>query len=142
MPSFKPMIVPCLRYRDAPAMIDWLEKVFGFTRQLVVPGPDNLILHAQLVLGDGMVMVGSVKESEYDQLMIHPSETDRRQTQAPYVVVADADEVFGRALAAGAASVMPVTDQDYSGRLGAFRDPEGYLWNVGTYDPRVPSTGG
>jgi hypothetical protein len=48
-------LTPCLRYRDAPAAIDWLVKVFGFEKQLVVPGPDGTNAHAQLSFGSGMI---------------------------------------------------------------------------------------
>src|SRR5450432_1008129 len=53
-------VIPALRYRDAPAAIEWLCRVIGFEKHLVVPGPDNTIAHAQLALGGGMLMLGSV----------------------------------------------------------------------------------
>jgi hypothetical protein len=52
-------LIACHRYRDAPAAIDWLVKVFGFDEQLVVPSPDGTIAHAQLSFGPGMIMLGS-----------------------------------------------------------------------------------
>ena len=79
-------IIPAFRYRDAPAAIDWLCRAFGFTRHLVVPGPDGTIAHAQLVLGGAMVMLGSGGRAEYDRLVVHPSEAGG-VTQAAYVVV-------------------------------------------------------
>jgi uncharacterized glyoxalase superfamily protein PhnB len=61
-------------------------------------------------------------------------------TQSAYVVVSDADEVYRRAKAAGAKIVIEIKDEDYSGRGFSCRDPEGHLWNVGTYEPwRVTS---
>ncbi len=56
----KSPVIPTMRYRDAPAAIDWLCRVLGFARHLVVPGEDGTIAHAQLVLGCGMIMLGSV----------------------------------------------------------------------------------
>ena len=50
-------IVPCLRYRDAPAAIAWLAEAFGFERHFVVPGPVGGIAHAELRLGNGLVML-------------------------------------------------------------------------------------
>jgi uncharacterized glyoxalase superfamily protein PhnB len=61
-------IIPTLRYRDAPAAIDWLEKAFGFRRHLVVPDGDGGIAHAQLVFGNGMVMLGSAREDAFGEL--------------------------------------------------------------------------
>lgn len=64
MPSFakltKATVIPCLRYRDAPAAIEWLCSTFGFEKHLVVPNDDGTITHAQLAFGHGMVMLGSV----------------------------------------------------------------------------------
>jgi uncharacterized glyoxalase superfamily protein PhnB len=52
-------VIPGLRYRDAPAAIEFLCRVLGFEQQLVVPGADNTIAHAQLKLGGGLLLVGS-----------------------------------------------------------------------------------
>lgn len=134
-------IVPCLRYRDAAAAIDWLCKAFGFEKHLVVPGDDGTIAHAQLLFGNGMIMVGSKREGEYDSHTVQPGEVDRKSTQSPYIIVADADAHCAQAKSAGADIVMEVADQDYGGRLYSCRDPEGHLWNFGTYDPWVSPTG-
>lgn len=124
-------VIPCLRYADAPKMIDWLCDSFGFTRRLVVPNESGGIAHAQLTLGGGMIMLGSVGDSDYDRELGTP-EGGR---QSPYVVVPDADIVCDRVKAAGARIVLEIADQDHGGRLFSCRDPEGYLWNIGTYDP-------
>src|SRR5262245_54668997 len=58
-----------------------------------------------------------------------------RDTQSPHLVVADADAIYHRAVAAGAEIVIEIKDEDYGGRGFCCRDPEGHLWNVGTYDP-------
>jgi uncharacterized glyoxalase superfamily protein PhnB len=52
-------IYPALRYRDAPAAIDFLERAFGFERHAVHEGPRGTVAHAELRHGDGMVMLGS-----------------------------------------------------------------------------------
>jgi uncharacterized glyoxalase superfamily protein PhnB len=130
-------VVPCLRYRNAPDMIEWLCRVFGFEKQLVVDGADGTIAHAQLSLGTGMVMLGSVlkSETEFGKLMKQPDEIGGAQTQSSYLVVADADAVLARAQANGAKVVLPIKDEDYGGRGFTCRDPEGHIWSVGTYDP-------
>jgi uncharacterized glyoxalase superfamily protein PhnB len=128
-------VIPCLRYRDAPAAIEWLCRTFGFEKQLVVPNPDGTIAHAQLSFGNGMLMLGSVVESEFGRLMRQPDEIGGAETQAPYVIVADADAIYARARAAGAKIVLEIKDEDYGGRGFSCRDPEGHLWNFGTYDP-------
>jgi uncharacterized glyoxalase superfamily protein PhnB len=130
-------IIPCLRYRNAPAAIDWLCTVFGFERQAVYPNPDGTIAHAQLTFGNGMIMLGSVLEegSEWGQLIRQPDEIGGAETQSAYLVVADADAIYARAKAGGAQIVSEIRDEDYGGRGFSCRDLEGHLWNFGTYDP-------
>lgn len=131
----KATVIPCLRYRDAPTAIEWLCRAFGFEKHLVVPNQDGTIAHAQLSFGAGMVMLGSVLESEFGRLMKQPDEIGGAETQTAYVIVSDADAVYAQAKAAGATIVMEIKDEDYGGRGFTCRDPEGHLWNFGTYDP-------
>ena len=128
-------VIPCLRYRNAPAAIDWLCEVFGFERQAVYPNPDGSIAHAQLRLGEGMVMLGSVTDSEWGRLIGQPDELGGVETQSAYLVVDDADAVHARARAAGAEIVIAIRDEDYGGRGFTCRDLEGHIWSFGNYDP-------
>ena len=132
-------VIPGLRYRDAMAMIDWLCKVFGFERQVVHAGPDNRVMHAQLTLGGGMIMIGSAgNETPATVLLRQPDEIGGAETQAPYLVVADIDAVHARAKAAGARMLLPLEDKGYGGKAFACADPEGHVWHVGTFDPWSP----
>ena len=135
--NIRATVIPCLRYRDAPAAIEWLCQTFGFEKQLVVPNDDGSIAHAQLTFGYGMIMLGSVLkvETEFGRLMKQPDEIGGAETQSAYVVVSDADAVYARAKSAGAEIVIEIKDEDYGGRDFSCRDPEGHLWNFGTYDP-------
>ncbi len=129
-------VIPTIRYRDAPAAIEWLCHVIGFEKHLVVPGPDNAIAHAQLALGGGMLMLGSVDNgSEFGTRIRQPDEIGGYETQSAYVVVANADGVLARAKAEGWTIVIDIKDEDYGGRGFSCLDPEGRLWNIGTYDP-------
>ncbi|MCY1270269.1 hypothetical protein D9M71_337820 [compost metagenome] len=127
--------IPCLRYRDAPAAITWLCNTFGFVEHLVVAEKDGSIAHAQLNLGTGMIMLGSVRDNDYGRHLRQPDENGGLGTQGIYLVVADVDAVHARALAAGATIVLPLKDEDYGGRGFTCRDPEGHLWSIGSYDP-------
>ena len=128
-------IIPCLRYRDAPAAIDWLCDAFGFQRHAVYQ-EGNVVLHAQLVFGNGMVMLGSADTaSEWGRRIAQPGDIGGLETQSPCVVVADVDAHYARAVAAGAELVQDIADQDYGGRGYSCRDPEGHLWWFGSYDP-------
>ncbi len=128
-------IIPCLRYRDAPAAIDWLCRAFGFERHAVYAEGDT-VHHAQLVFGNGMVMLGSADTaSEWGRRIAQPGDIGGLETQSPCVVVADVDAHYARAVAAGAELVQDIADQDYGGRGYSCRDPEGHLWWFGSYDP-------
>jgi uncharacterized glyoxalase superfamily protein PhnB len=137
MKSTKATIIPCLRYRDAPAAIEWLCSAFGFAKQAVYPNADGTIAHAQLTFGNGMIMLGSVseKDSAWGQLIKQPKDIGGAETQSAYLIVSDADAVYARAKAAGAEIVLDIKDEDYGGRGFTCRDLEGHIWNFGTYDP-------
>ena len=81
-----------------------------------------------------MVMLGSVKDSEYSKLLVRPSDVGG-VTMSTYVVVEDADAHFARAKAAGAQITREPVTQDYGGRDYTCKDPEGHVWTFGTYDP-------
>jgi uncharacterized glyoxalase superfamily protein PhnB len=141
MPSLakdtKATIIPVLRYRDAPAAIEWLCKVFGFEKHLVVPHQDGSVTHAQLSFGNGMIMLASVPKTEtaFDRLMTQPDELGGAQTQTMYVVVTDVDAVYANAKAGGAKIATEMKDEDYGGRDFSCYDLEGHLWSFGSYDP-------
>ena len=124
MPSFakntRAKVIPCLRYRDAPAAIEWFCQTFSFEKHLVVPNDDGTIAHAQLTFGNGMIMLGSVLkiETEFGRLMKQPDEIGGAETQSAYVVVSDADAIYARAKGAGAEIVIDIKDEDYGGREG------------------------
>jgi uncharacterized glyoxalase superfamily protein PhnB len=131
----KASIIPTMRYRDAATAIEWLCRAFGFEKHLVVPGEKGVIEHAQLTLGDGMIMLGSARDDAFGRLQRTPGEVGGVTTQSPYIIVRDADAHHARAVAAGAEIVYDIKDEDYGGRGYSCRDPEGHLWNFGTYDP-------
>ena len=128
-------VIPTMRYHDAAAAIEWLCRVLGFERHLVVPGEHGTIAHAQLVFGNGMIMLGSAGVSGFDQFVKPPRDLGSLGSQSPYIIIADADQHYARAVAAGAEIVLDIKDQDYGGRGYSCRDPEGHVWNFGTYDP-------
>ena len=128
-------IIPCLRYRNALGMIEWLCEAFGFQQHAVYAEGDT-VHHAQLVYGNGMVMLGSTSNAgEWGKAIVQPDEIGGRETQSACVIVADADAHYARAVAAGATIVIDIADQPYGGRGYSCRDPEGHLWWFGSYDP-------
>ena len=127
-------VIPCLRYKDAPAAIEWLCRALGFEEHLVVPDGQGGIAHAQLCFGNGMIMLGSVRDGDFGDLIRQP-DVAGGETQAPYVIVDDVDAHFIRAKEAGAEIVLEIADQEHGSRLYTCRDPEGHVWNFGSYDP-------
>jgi uncharacterized glyoxalase superfamily protein PhnB len=119
------MIIPTLRYKDAKAALEFLERAFGFERHTVMEN-DGVIGHAELRHGDGVVILGTAGhgDARFD--------TGR---SVIYVVVDDPDALHDQATAAGAEIVMELTDQDYGSREFAAEDPEGNVWTFGTYNP-------
>jgi len=128
-------IIPAMRYRDAHAAIDWLCKAFGFEKQAVYEDDQGRVMHAQLVYGSGMVMLGSVNPDGIGKYMAQPDEIHGRETQCPTVTVNDCKAHYERAKAAGAVIVDDYAEKDYGGAGYSCRDPEGHLWWFGSYNP-------
>lgn len=102
----------------------------------MVPAGEDKIAHAQLTLGgSGMIMLGSVMESEFGNNMAQPDEVGGKETQSVYLVVPDADAIYRNVKSAGAEILIEIKDEDYGGRGFSCRDLEGHIWSVGTYDP-------
>lgn len=138
MPSDTPhgsSVVPCLRYRDAHAAIAWLCEAFGFTRHVVYENDQGSVEHAQLIHGNGMIMLGEVRDDAFGRHMAQPDETGGRETQCAYMVVADCRAHYERARAAGAEIADDYEEKDYGGAGYSCRDLEGHLWSFGNYDP-------
>lgn len=128
-------IMPTLRYRDTDAALQWLKDALGFSEHLVVRDDDGGIVHAELVLGGGMVMLGPVQSGEYDSHLTEPSKIGNLETQAPYIVVPDANAQYDTVKSAGGEIVMDIEDKDYGGRGFGCRDPEGHFWSIGDFNP-------
>jgi uncharacterized glyoxalase superfamily protein PhnB len=131
-------VVPGMAYRNAPEAIEWLCRIFGFEKHAVYPGPNNTIMHAELTLGDGMIMLGSVNDNEYRRFQKQPDEIGGAETHSVSLIVSDADAIRERCKAAGAEILFDIEDKPYGGRGFTCRDVEGRIWNVGTYDPWQP----
>jgi uncharacterized glyoxalase superfamily protein PhnB len=123
-----PNVFPALTYVDSSAAIEWLKHAFGFEEHAVHRAEDGSVLHAELQLGAGMIMLGGRRDQG-------PKPNPSTSSQSIYVVVPDPDALFVRARDAGATIVRELTDQEYGSREFAVRDLEGHLWSFGTYDP-------
>ncbi len=125
-------IFPFLRYEDAPAAFEWLARAFGFEKQMLVPGPDGTIAHAQLRYGGSLIMIGSTRD---DVMHLKSPVEVGGATQGIYVHVDDVNAHHDRAKAAGAEIIMELEDTEYGSREYMARDLEGHVWSFGSYAP-------
>ena len=79
-------------------------------------------------------MLGSARDDDFGRMMKTPQEAGTN-TQSAYIVVDDINAHYKQAEAAGAEIVMPLVDEDYGGRGCSALDPEGHMWNFGSYNP-------
>jgi uncharacterized glyoxalase superfamily protein PhnB len=121
-------IFPSFRYRDAPAAIAFLKAAFGFRELEIHANGDGTIAHAELSYGPSIIMLGTARDDVYGGRAGHGW---------LYVAVEDPDAHCRRARAAGAEIIVELHDTDYGSRDYAARDPEGNVWNFGTYQPVV-----
>jgi uncharacterized glyoxalase superfamily protein PhnB len=122
-PQGTPRISPYLFYENVAEAVDWLVKAFGFRERLRYAGPDGTVLHAELELADGLVMLGH-PGSDYQ----NPKATGH-VAQLVHIYVDDVDGHFERAKEAGAAILSEPTDQSYGDRRYDAEDPEGHRWS-------------
>jgi uncharacterized glyoxalase superfamily protein PhnB len=123
-------IYPVLKFDDAPAAIEFLERAFGFERLNVYTGDDGAVHHGELRLGDQVVMIGSTGQGD-------PRWDQSAGRTSLYIAVDDPDAMHARARDAGATIERELEDMDYGSREFTARDPQGNLWSFGTYRPEV-----
>lgn len=129
VPDGYPAIAPYLMVEGAAGAIEFYCNVFGATERMRMPGPDGRIGHAELQVGDSIVMLADTSPE-----MGARSPQDIGGTPVTLMIyVEDVDAVFERALNAGATSERPVEDQFYGDRAGQFLDPFGHRWFVATH---------
>jgi uncharacterized glyoxalase superfamily protein PhnB len=127
-----PSVYPTVLYADAKAAIRQLTEGLGFTELSLYESEDGTVMHAELVQGNGAVMIGSKgRGGVFDGAMKGAGPV------GVYVVVDDVDAHHRRAVEHGVEILMPPTDQDYGSRDYMARDAEGNIWSFGTYAPAI-----
>ncbi len=126
-PEGYPQITPYLLYEDSDAALDFLTSAFGFTEKVRMTDDDGRVNHAEVQLGNGVVMLGS-PGADYK----NPKNLGAK-TQFVYVYVHDVDAHFERAKAAGGKITREPEDQFYGDRNYGVEDPEGHEWYFGTH---------
>jgi PhnB protein len=126
IPTDYPRVTPYLCVDGAGAAIDFYTTVFGASERMRMPEPSGKIGHAELQLGDSMIMLAD----EFPEIGVKSPQTIGGTPVTISIYVEDVDAVFARALANGAESLRAVEDQFYGDRAGQFLDPFGHRWSV------------
>ena len=134
IPDDYPRVTPYLFIDGASAAIDFYCSVLGARERMRMPGPDGTVFHAELELGDSMIMLGD-QNTDMD---VRGPRAIGGTPMMLHVYVEDADSVFEQAIGAGARALRPVENQFYGDRSGQFEDPFGHHWNVATHVEDVP----
>lgn len=129
IPDTYPRITPYLCVDGAEAAIDFYGKVFGATERMRLPMPNGKLGHAEVQIGDGVLMLS---DEDPDWGALAPGTVGGTPVTVS-VYVEDVDAVHAAALEAGATETMPVKDQFYGDRSGGFVDPFGHKWMVATH---------
>ena len=135
IPEGYPRVTPYLIVDGASAAIEFYRNVLGGTERMRMPAPDDKVGHAELEIGESLIMLAD-----------EAPDMDARGPKAVggtpvmlHVYVDDADAVFDRAVGAGARALRPVEVKFYGDRTGEFEDPFGHRWSVATHVEDVPS---
>ena len=134
IPEEYPRVNPYLIVDGADAAIGFYTSVLGATERMRMDGPEGRVGHAELEIGDAVVMLAD-EHPEIDAL--GPRSIGGTPVSL-HVYVEDVDAVFARALDAGAREVRPVEDKFYGDRQGSFEDPFGHHWHVSTHVEDIP----
>jgi PhnB protein len=134
IPDGYPRVSAYLAIDGASDAIDFYTKVLGATERGRMPGPGGTVGHAELQIGDSVVMLA---DESPDIGFLGP----RKLGGSPVMItvyVEDVDDTFARAVAAGATADAPVDDKFYGDRSGTFTDPWGHRWSVASHVEDVP----
>jgi len=124
-PEGFPTVCPYLYYQDVAAAIDWLAKAFGFEKRMAMPGPGGTVMHAEMDIGEGVVMLGPANAQQGSQ----SPRALGAVNQSLYVYVPDVAAHFARARAAGAAIVSEPVEMFWGDKFYLVRDLEGHHWS-------------
>ncbi len=122
-------LTPFLTVRDAERAIEFYKNAFGAESRGVMKGPDGKVMHAEIKIGDSVVMLS-------DEFPDFGSVSPQGLGGSPmglHIYVDDVDSSFDRAVKAGAQVEMPVMDQFWGDRYGRLKDPFGHKWSIATH---------
>jgi uncharacterized glyoxalase superfamily protein PhnB len=127
--------IPTLRYVRPNEAIEWLKTALGFEEKIVHRTDAGVVEHAELTLGNGMVMIGTAGHEQSTARWYTQPQTAGAVTSSIYLVVPDCGPVHASAVQAGAEFLQELRTESYGGRSFIVRDPEGQIWSLGEYNP-------
>ena len=122
-------ITPHLTVKNGAQAIEFYKKAFGAEVLRAVKGPDGSLMHADLRIGDSMLMLND----EFPDWKVLGPQSLGGTAVTVHVYVQDADTAFQRALDAGCTVKMPLMDQMWGDRYGQVVDPFGHQWSIATH---------
>jgi PhnB protein len=123
-------VTPMFVFKDARKAIEFYKQAFGAEERFAMPGPDGKgVMHAEIMIGNSIIMMGE----ENPQYPCKSAESIGGSPVSFYLYLANVDEAFSTALAAGAEVRMPVQDMFWGDRAGTVQDPFGYSWTLATH---------
>jgi PhnB protein len=134
IPEGYPQVTPYLAVDDANRAIEWYSTVFGTRERMRLGAPDGKVGHAELELGDSLLMLAD----EFPEMGMRSPKAVGGTPVTISLYVDDVDGVFERAVQGGAKPLRQVEDQFYGDRVGSFEDPFGHRWSVATHVEDVP----
>ncbi len=134
IPDGYPRVTPYLIVDGATEAIGFYAEVLGATERMRMPAPGGKVGHAELQIGDSLVMLAD----EFPDMGQLGPKTVGGTPVTISVYVEDVDAVCERARQAGATVMQPPTDQFYGDRSAQFEDPFGHRWNIATHVEDVP----
>jgi len=127
-------VTPYLAVDDAAEAIEYYKTVFGAKERVRMDAPGGKIGHAELEIGDSLVMLSD----PFPQATTRPPKELGGTSVSVFMYVEDVDAVVQQAVDAGATITMEVADQFWGDRFGAVQDPFGHLWSIATHVEDVP----
>jgi PhnB protein len=127
-------VTPYLIIDGAAKAIDFYKKVFGATERMRMPSPGGKVGHAELTMGDSMIMLAD----EHPDMGHRGPHAYSGSAVSLMIYVPDVDATVKAAVADGAKIVRAVENQFYGDRLGTIEDPFGHQWHVATHVEDVP----
>lgn len=122
-------VTPYLIAKDAAVAIEFYKKAFGAIELFRVPGPGGAIMHAEIKIGDSIIMLAD----EFPQMDALSPTTIGGSPVGLMIYLTNVDEVFARAIAAGGKELRPLQNQFYGDRSGTLADPFGHKWTIATH---------